>query len=253
MGLGSANEFNPVPNTPGAGRVVPLSAESSVVLDRTVRKYVFEHFLEHGAPPVAEEIAPHLRISRSEAEASLDRLDAAHHLKLVPGTHRILMAFPFSALATPYRVELPDGRRYFANCAWDALAFHVMTALPLHVESFCHHCLSPIRFDLADGEIRPPSREPPVVYLGLPASEWWNDIVRTCGTAMVFFSSSRHLRDWRSEHPEESGEEVSLRQILKLSEPIYRTKLELSYARPSTEELRALFLSLGLTGPFWQL
>src|SRR5438034_6323432 len=60
-------------------------------------------------------------LERPDAFAVLKALEEARHLKLVPGTQRILMAFPFSAVATPFRTTRPViGRRYYANCAWDA-------------------------------------------------------------------------------------------------------------------------------------
>ena len=162
-------------------------------LARDVRKYVFDHFLEYAVPPVLEQIMERYHLERPDAFAVLKALEEARHLKLVPGTQRILMAFPFSAVATPFRATRPViGRRYYANCAWDAVAFHTMLHEIVRIESRCHHCAKPISIELAGGKSRasPPR---PVVYLALPASQWWNDIVSTCSNHMVFFSSESHL------------------------------------------------------------
>src|SRR5437899_6188088 len=70
-------------------------------LARDVRKYVFDHFLEHAVPPVLEQIMERYHLDRVKAFAVLKALEDARHLKLVPGTQRILMAVPFSAVATP--------------------------------------------------------------------------------------------------------------------------------------------------------
>ncbi|HEY5538331.1 MAG TPA: hypothetical protein VIL58_02170, partial [Thermoplasmata archaeon] len=83
------------------------------------RKMVFDHFREHAVPPVLEDVMRQFELGREDAFAVLRALEDAHHLKLVPGTQRILMAFPFSAIATPFRVTA-NNQRYFANCAWDA-------------------------------------------------------------------------------------------------------------------------------------
>ena len=230
-----------------------MSAPTSTALDEDIRKLVLDTFLERGIPPLAEQIAQRFNISLAVSEETLDRLDAAHHLKLVPGTHRILMAFPFSAIATPYRVVLTNGREYFANCAWDAVAFHVMLNAPIRVESYCHHCTRAVQFDLKEYGPSSSSHDLPVIYLGLPAADWWKDIVRTCGSTMLLFGSTAHLEEWRREHPEESGQEVSLVTMVKLSEPLYRTKMERGFVRPSRDELVALFDSLDLRGPFWQV
>src|SRR5881409_448880 len=102
---------------PDEGRIMTGSDDDS--LARDVRKYVFDHFLEHTVPPVLEQIMERYHLDRVEAFAILKALEEARHLKLVPGTQRILMAFPFSGVATPFRVTRPViGRRYYANCAW---------------------------------------------------------------------------------------------------------------------------------------
>ena len=140
-------------------------------LPRDVRKYVFDHFLEHEIPPVLEQIMERFRLDRSRAFEVLQALEAARHLRLVPGTQRILMAFPFSAVATPFRVERRGGGQYFANCAWDAVAFHAMLDEEIRIASRCHHCAEPIAIELAEGRVSASPPEP-LVYLSLPAAQW---------------------------------------------------------------------------------
>ena len=93
-----------------------------------VRQFIFESFRAWGTPPVVELVMTRFDLTREQATEVLRDLEAAHHISLVPGTARILMAFPFSAIATPFRVTV-DEDRYFANCAWDAIAFHAMLIL----------------------------------------------------------------------------------------------------------------------------
>ncbi len=209
-------------------------------LARDIRKYVFDHFLEHAVPPVLEQIMERYHLDRVEAFAILKSLEEARHLKLVPGTQRILMAFPFSAVATPFRVTRPViGRRYYANCAWDAVAFHAMLAKPISIE-------------LAGGKSRasPPR---PVVYLALPASQWWNDIVVTCSNHMVFFASEAHADEWRMATQAPEGAVLTVEETHALSVPIYRDKLKADYVRPGKDDLVTHFRALGLTGAFWRL
>src|SRR5438132_12622859 len=179
---------------PGEGCIMPRSAADS--LARDARKFVFDYFVEQAVPPVLEQIMERYRLRREEAFAVLKGLEEARHLKLVPGTQRILMAFPFSAVATPFRVTRPViGRRYYANCAWDAVAFHSMLHEIIRIEGRCHHCAEPISIELAGGKSRASPRGP-LVHLALPAAQWWDDIVITCSNHMVFFASERHVHAW---------------------------------------------------------
>jgi hypothetical protein len=219
---------------------------------KAVRKYIFDYFLENGRAPVLEEIMTRFRLTRNEAERTLEELEMAHHVIRVPGTNRILMANPFSALDTPFRVKVGD-RDYFGACAWDAVACHVMLARDTQVESFCHHCAEPVKITFSKG--RPISSQPsnPLVYLSLPAAKWWENIVTTCANHMVFFSSKDHLDDWLGKNPGSSGEALSLDQTLKISIPIYRDKMKLDYTRPTKDELMSYWDSMGLRGEFWRL
>jgi hypothetical protein len=215
-----------------------------------VRKAIFDRFLTHSAPPVLEELMTSFSLSREAASDVLHDLEAARHISLVKGTDRILMAFPFSAVATAFRVAVGE-RRYFANCAWDAIAFHTMLGATVRIDSFCHHCGAPITFELRDGRavlVDPPET---VVYLAVPAAEWWDDIITTCSNTMVFFASPEH-RD-ASSLSASGGATLTPDQVHRLSVPLYTSKLALDYARPSKPELLAHFASLGLGGPFWDL
>src|SRR3989442_7774963 len=157
-------------------------------LARDVRKYVFDHFLEHAVPPVLEQIMERYHLDRVKAFAVLKALEDARHLKLVPGTQRILMAFPFSGVATPFRVTRPViRRRYYANCAWDAVAFHAMLHEIIRIEGRCHHCAEPILIELAGGQSRAFARGP-LVYLAPPPAQTWDGILITCWDHNVVFA-----------------------------------------------------------------
>ncbi|HET7686816.1 MAG TPA: hypothetical protein VFM19_10450, partial [Candidatus Limnocylindria bacterium] len=66
-----------------------------------VRLRIFERFAETAQAPVVEELMGELALSRDEVTEVLRELEAARHIALVPGSARILMAFPFSAVTTP--------------------------------------------------------------------------------------------------------------------------------------------------------
>src|SRR2546428_3269958 len=98
---------------PGEGCIMPGSAADS--LARDARKFVFDYFVEQAVPPGLEKIMERNPLRREKAFSVLKGLEEARHLKLSAGTQRILMAFPLSAVATPFRVSRSlFGRRYYA-------------------------------------------------------------------------------------------------------------------------------------------
>ena len=225
---------------------------SEDMLPARVRKFIFDYFLEHGAAPVVEQVMTEFSLSRDGASEVLRSLEAARHIALVKGTARILMAFPFSAMATPFRVTV-DGRRYFANCAWDAIAFHAMLGADVRVDSFCHHCAAPIEIEMADGRARRVEPVEALVYLSLRPTQWWYDIVTTCSNTMVFFASPEHRDASDLCAPADAAASLTPDQTYTLSLPIYPRKFALDYARPSRQELLDHFSAMSLTDDYWQL
>ena len=218
-----------------------------------VRLFIFEHFLEHSAPPVVEQVMNEFSLSRAAAAEVLRDLEAARHIALVKGTDRILMAFPFSAIATPFRVTA-NLRSYFANCAWDAIAFHAMLGgTDVQVDSFCHHCAQPIHVELSGGNATNVDPPESLVYLALRPTEWWSDIITTCSNTMVFFASPEHRDASDLCAPEDRAASLTPDQVHALSGPIYAGKFSLDYARPTKDELLAHFAAMGLIGEYWTL
>ncbi|MCV0402704.1 MAG: alkylmercury lyase family protein [Chloroflexi bacterium] len=218
-----------------------------------IRRLIFEHFDRHGVPPVVEQLMVEFSLARDDAAEILRELDAARHIALVRGTARILMAFPYSAIATPFRVTTKE-RTYFANCAWDAVAFHAMLdEADVTVDSACHHCAEPIHIEMRGGSASVVEPADAIVYLALKPTQWWEDIVTTCSNTMVFFSSEAHRDASDLCAPPEQAASLTPDQVHALSGPIYRTKFAVDYARPGKDELLAHFAALGLTGEYWKL
>ena len=221
-------------------------------LSKLVRKFVFDQFLEHARPPVLEEIMQKFALDRAAAFGVLKELHDSRQLVLLAGSQRILMAHPFSSITSPFEVTASN-KRYFANCAWDAVAFHVMLKKDVTVDSFCHHCAAKIKIELDKNKIVASKPKEALVFIGVPAAKWWENVVNTCSNNMVFFSSKRHLEEWQEGNSAQTEETLSVDQAIKLSIPLYKDKMKLDYARPSKEELTSFMNSMGLTGDFWKL
>ena len=230
-----------------------MAVETQPTLAQRVRLAVYQHFLQHSEPPLVEGLMRDFGLARAETEAVIGELSETRGVGLVKGTSRILMAWPFSAIATPFVVHA-RGHRYYANCSWDAIAFHAMLdGDPVRIDSLCHHCARPIAIELTDGRanlVDPPGT---IVYLALRPREWWEDIILTCSNTMLFFCSAEH-RDASGLAPTaDSGASLSADQAHQLGVPLYADRLKIDYVRPGRDALNTHFASLGLTGPYWQI
>jgi hypothetical protein len=216
------------------------------------RLHIYEYFLEEAVPPVAEQLMTTFGLSRDEVGAVLSEIADARHIALVKGTLRILMAFPFSAIATPFRVHTRE-RDYFANCAWDAVAFHAMLGDDVGIDSHCHHCAQPIRVELRGGRATVVEPAETIVYLALRPTQWWEDIITTCSNTMVFFASPGHRDASDLCAPADQAVSLTPDQAHALSVPLYGPRLAIGYTRPGRDALMAHFATLGLSGPYWQI
>lgn len=70
---------------------------------------------------------------------------------------------------------------------------------------------------------------------------------------MLLFRSDEHIGRWLEERALTRGATMSVDTCWKLARLWYTGKNTLAYRRRTPEEAQAVFESLGLTGPFWQL
>jgi hypothetical protein len=215
-----------------------------------VRKFIFDHFFEKCTAPTLEEAMQRFQLSRKEAFARFGELEADHHILLVPGTQRILMANPYSAVTTPFRVYVGDNR-YFANCAWDTVSIHVMLDMDARVESYCHHCAEPIEMSLSNGRATSSDPSEPLIFLSMPVARWYENLVNTCSNNMVYFSSRDHMNSWLKENPQIHGESLTVDKMAEVCRPLSMGRMNLDYQRPPKEELMAYWDSVGMNSDFW--
>ena len=142
-------------------------------LDLSVRNHVYVSFVRDGIAPTPAAAAVALGLTEPEAAAAYRRLHDAHALVLEPDSVRIKMLNPFSAVETPHRVECA-GRRWFANCAWDALGIPAALHAGGRIESICPDCAEPLELEVAAGELV--RGDELLVHFVVPARHWWDDI-----------------------------------------------------------------------------
>jgi Alkylmercury lyase len=217
---------------------------------KVLRKYIFDHFFELSVAPTLEETMQHFELARKEAFSRFKGLESEHHILLVPGTQRILMANPYSAVTTPFRVQVGESR-YFANCAWDTISMHVMLDSDVRVESYCHHCAEPIEISISDGKVKSSSPPTPLIFLSMPVAKWYDNLVNTCSNNMVYFASGGHMNDWLAGNPGLEGESLTVEKMAEVCRPLSKGRMDLDYERPPKEELMAYWDSIGMKSEFW--
>ena len=140
-----------------------------------IRAFVYNHFKEMTRPPSVDEIATRFDLSTEESVSACEELNQRHAFFLKPGTHEILMANPFSAIETPFKVHA-NGKTYFANCAWDSLGIPAALHSDAEIEATCSQSGHPIRLSIVDGQV---SSSDVLVHFLVPFHEWYNDLVFT--------------------------------------------------------------------------
>jgi hypothetical protein len=152
-----------------------MTAHKSADFDAVVRSHVYRVFVGDGRAPSVEDLAAALDASADDVAAALQRLQQNHALVLAPGTPNVWMAHPFSAVPTPYRVRF-DGRRYWANCAWDYLAMPSLLSATGVQRARCAQTGSVVEasfdrgvFVAGDG----------VVHFAIPPRRFWENVAYT--------------------------------------------------------------------------
>ena len=119
------------------------------------RRQIFEAFAAGEEPPPMD---AHV----------LRALEDRHVVVLRDG--RVWMAHPFAAHRWGARVEAPDERSWFGNCAWDGLGIVAALGLPeASVRS------GDVTIRVRDGSVI----DGALFHVVVPARHWWDDIEHT--------------------------------------------------------------------------
>ncbi len=142
---------------------------------REIRAFVYDHFKETARPPSVEDTAARFDLTNEEAGLAYEELNQRHAFFLEPGTYNILMANPFSAVETPFKVHASD-KTYFANCAWDSLGIPAALHSDAKIEATCSQSGQSIQLSIKDGKV---SSSDAIVHFLVPFSAWYDDLVYT--------------------------------------------------------------------------
>lgn len=141
----------------------------------SVRLLLMRQIVDAASVPSARALAAATGRELDEIQAAFRDLAQRHVVALEPGSDELRMVHPFSAVPTPWAVHL-GARRWFGNCAWDALGIAALFAEPARVETACPDCGERLTV-ASDG--RGGLEGAGVVHFGVPAARWYENIIFT--------------------------------------------------------------------------
>ena len=127
----------------GAGDLEERWRTRRAARESAVSRRVLQLFVDRGGLlPVEDVVASFPDVPAVSVRQVLIALDEDDLIRIQDGC--IDMAYPFSALPTPWMVRLPGGQERFACCAVDALGIAPMIGGRVDIRSRCHHCGEPL-------------------------------------------------------------------------------------------------------------
>jgi hypothetical protein len=225
-----------------------MSAPTLSSRDLQVRLAVYHYILEHTTAPAPATLAAQLGLALPAVRQSLARLHQQHLLVLEPDGHSIRMAHPFSAIPTGYPVTVGQ-QRFWANCAWDSLGIPAVLHRDARIDTTFTYSGEPTSYAAAAGALVAPDGG--VVHFPLPFRHWYDDLIRTCAT-MLLFRSDAAVDAWCAATGEPRGDTVPLAQVWALSLEWYAPRLDPTYQGRTPAQAVAVFDRAGLRSSFWK-
>jgi hypothetical protein len=145
-------------------------------LDTDVKLALYRWIADTGSVPNSAALAEAMDLAENDVRQIFSRLHSKKLLVPEPGDpSRIRMAPPFSGIPTKFPVDA-KGKRYYANCVWDAFgiaaALHADAIVPAS-DGFSNE---PLTLEVKNGQ---PSAHPYMAHFAVPAAHWWDDIIYT--------------------------------------------------------------------------
>jgi hypothetical protein len=138
--------------------------------ERLVRARVIQTLRDTSVAPSVVVLASMLGVDEGQVHDALLALADEHRLALPPGTDRVWMAHPFSAVPTDFLVRM-EGRSWYANCAWDGLSILALLGDGV-VETHSPATGDPLTYVVRDRRVDGEG----IVHFLVPPRSFWDDI-----------------------------------------------------------------------------
>lgn len=139
--------------------------------ERLVRARVTQTVRDTSVAPSVAALASELQADQAQVREALQALADEHLLVLRPGTDRVWMASPFSAVPTDFVVRIGD-REWYANCVWDGLSILALLGGDGTLETHSPATGERLTYRVRDGRVRGEG----IVHFLVPARSFWDDI-----------------------------------------------------------------------------
>ena len=146
-------------------------------LQARVRDEVYRYFLDLQRAPLPAELATILDTRQLDIEQALEGLARRHAIVLIPASHYIWMANPFSGVATDFKVRAAN-KEWFANCIWDALGVVTLVGGDGTIQTHCPDCSASMEVRVKRSDVEADDADACVHFL-VPAAKWWDSIGHT--------------------------------------------------------------------------
>jgi hypothetical protein len=140
-----------------------------------LRLLIYEVFAATGQPPEITQMANVLHLSEDDVLHALRSLDEMHSVFLTGDGRGVLMANPFSAVPTPFRVSA-DGVDYWANCAWDMLGVPAALGRDATIHATYAADDTTTEIQVVNGDVE---GAPGIVHFQQPFRAWYDDLSHT--------------------------------------------------------------------------
>jgi Alkylmercury lyase len=213
-----------------------------------VHAAILRSFVERGFAPTTAELS--VTLGR-DAAPELEALAAEHGVVLHPGSTEIWIAHPFSASPTSVWVEChrpgtPNG--WWAPCLWCALGIVALVGEDLVICARYAGESSDAVFTVSGDRVMPPIH----VHFPFAARAAWTNVVHWCASVQPFRDPAE-VADWCARHRMPVGAIVPGDRVLALARAWYGNHLAPDWRKHTVAEAGAIFASVGLTGPLWEL
>lgn len=140
-----------------------------------LRHLIYQGFATTGYPPDIARMATTFNLSEDDALEALHTLGDMHSVFLTGDGRDVLMANPFSAVPTPFRVSA-SGVDYWANCAWDMLGVPAALGGDATIHATYAADDTTTELQVVGGHVE---GAPGIVHFQQPFRTWYDDLPHT--------------------------------------------------------------------------